>query len=41
MADMDDIKNYTPYQGLIDALDKANESAFANKLLDARVKREK
>lgn len=41
MADMDDIKDYTPYQGLIDALDKTDESAFASKLLDARVKREK
>lgn len=41
MADMDDIKDNTSYQGLIGALDKANETSFANKLLDARVKREK
>jgi hypothetical protein len=41
MADMDDVKDNTSYQGLIEALDKANETSFANKLLDARVKREK
>ena len=41
MADRDQIKDFLPYQELIDGLDKINEVALANKFLDARVKREK
>jgi len=41
LADAEDHKKYTEYQGLIDVLDKINEVQLADKLIDARVQREK
>ncbi|HTI59866.1 hypothetical protein [Mucilaginibacter sp.] len=41
LADAEDHKKYTEYQALIDVLDKINEVQLADKLIDARVRREK
>ena len=41
LADEQDHKRYTEYQGLIDMLNKTNESQLAGKLTEARLQREK